>query len=354
MSKSKKRKLKSKKRARPARSAKRRPAKFRAHRPAAKKSKVSRAPFEAKDFLTMKEVEAGDLEMLFRLTEKMKKKPEAFLGKLKGYSLALLFQKPSIRTRVSFEVGMSELGGSAVYMDPQELPLGDRESIKDVARVLSRYCDAVVARTHLHSDVEEFAKHASVPVINGLSDLYHPCQTLADLFTIREKFKAIEKINIAYVGDGNNVLNSLLYGAAKMGANLAIAIPKGYEPNEEILKDIKLITKDSGSKITLSNNPFTAVKNAHAIYTDVWVSMGQEKQREQRLRDFQPFQVNSAIVGKAPKDAVILHCLPAHRGEEITNEVMESGQSVIFDQAENRLHTQKALLHILLTRKRKK
>jgi len=259
-----------------------------------------------------------------------------------------------MRTRVSFQVGISELGGSSVYMDPQEMPLGERESIKDVARVLSRYCDAVVARTYLHSDVEEFAKHASIPVINGLSDAYHPCQTLADLFTVREKFKTLSKINIAYIGDGNNVLNSLLYGASKVGANLAIATPRGYEPSEELLKDLKLITKDSGSKITLSNNPFTAIKNAHAIYTDVWVSMGQEKQRDQRLRDFQPFQMNSAIINKAPKDAILMHCLPAHRGEEITDEVMESQRSAIFDQAENRLHTQKALLYLLLTKKIKK
>ncbi len=309
---------------------------------------------EAKDFLSMKEVQSWDLEAVFKLAEKMKKNPQSFLNKLKGKSLALLFQKPSIRTRVSFQVGMSELGGNSVYMDPQELPLGERESVPDVARVLSRYCDAVVARTYLHSDVEQFARYADVPVINGLSDLYHPCQTLADLFTIRERFKSLSQVNVAYIGDGNNVLNSLLYGVSKVGAHLAIAAPRGYEPSEELLKDIKLIAKDSGSKITLSNNPFTAIKNAHVIYTDVWVSMGQEKQREQRLRDFQPFQINGAIAGKAPKDAIFMHCLPAHRGEEITSDVIESPRSVIFDQAENRLHTQKALLYLLLTRKRKK
>ena len=316
--------------------------------------KVTRALWDFKDFLSMKEVEAQDLDALFKLADKMKKKPEAFYGKLKGRSLAMLFQKPSMRTRVSFEVGMHELGGTAVYMPPQEHPFGERESVKDIARVLSRYCDAAVVRTYAHADVEEFANRSSIPVINGLSDLYHPCQTLADLFTIREKFKALAKINIAYIGDGNNVLSSLLYGAAKVGANLAIALPRGYEPNEEILKDIKTISKDSGSKITLSNNPFTAIKNAHAIYTDVWVSMGQEKQRDQRLRDFQPFQVNGAILGKAPKDSIIMHCLPAHRGEEITDEVIEHPRSAIFDQAENRLHTQKALLYFLMTRKKKK
>jgi ornithine carbamoyltransferase len=321
---------------------------------APKKIKISSKPFEAKDFLSLKELHAGDLTMIFKLAEKMKKNPQSFYGKLKGKSLALLFQKPSMRTRVSFQVGMSQLGGDSVYVDPQEHPLGQRESIKDVARVLSRYCDAIVTRTYHHSDVEELARYATVPVINGLSDMYHPCQTLADLFTVREKFKGIQKMNLAYIGDGNNVLNSLLYGASKVGANLSIASPRGYEPSEEILRDIKLITKESGSKITLSNNPFTAIKNAHAIYTDVWVSMGQDKQRDQRVRDFQPFQVNSAIIGKAPKDSVIMHCLPAHRGEEITDEVIEHPRSVIFDQAENRLHTQKALLYILLTRKKRK
>jgi ornithine carbamoyltransferase len=311
-------------------------------------------PFEAKDFLTIKEVTGADLEQLFKLADKMKKQPEAFYGKLKGRSIALLFQKPSMRTRVSFEVGMAELGGASVYTSPQEMPLGSRESVKDVARVLSRYVDAIVARTHQQADVEELAQFSGVPVINGLSDRFHPCQTLADLFTMRERFKTLAKLNIAYVGDGNNVLNSLLYGAAKCGVNVAMAMPRGYEPSEEILRDLKTICKDSGSKITLSNNPFTALKNAHAIYTDVWVSMGQEKQRDQRLRDFQPFQVNGALASKAPKDAIILHCLPAHRGEEITDEVIESPRSAIFDQAENRLHTQKALLYLLLTRKKKK
>jgi len=310
--------------------------------------------WQFKDFLTMKELHRTELDMLLKLADKMKKAPESFYSKLRGKSIVMLFQKPSMRTRVSFEVGMQQLGGTAVYMAPQEHPLGERESLKDIARVLARYCDAAVVRTYAHSDIEEFARTASIPVINGLSDSFHPCQTLADLFTIREKFRTLEKINIAYIGDGNNVLNSLLYGAAKAGANLAIALPRGYEPGEDILKDIKTICKESGSKITLSNNPFTAIKNAHAIYTDVWVSMGQEKQREQRLRDFQPFQVNAAILSKAPKDSIVLHCLPAHRGEEITDEVIESPRSAIFDQAENRLHTQKALLTLLLTTKRKK
>ena len=320
----------------------------------APKPKKQTQPFQSKDFLSLKEATAFDLDTLFKLTDRMKKAPESFLGKLKGKSIALLFQKPSTRTRLSFQVGISELGGSSVYVDPQESPLGERESLKDVSRVISRYCDAIVVRTYSHTDVEQFAQNATVPVINGLSDSYHPCQTLADLFTIRERFKKLQGLNVAYIGDGNNVLNSLLYGVAKVGANISIATPRGYEPNEEIVRDIKNIAKDTGSKIMLSNNPFTAIKNAHAIYTDVWISMGQEKQREQRLRDFQPFQVNGAIIGKAPKDTIVMHCLPAHRGEEITEDVIENPRSVIFDQAENRLHTQKALLYLLLTRKKKK
>ena len=322
--------------------------------PRKRSRKAQALPFASKDLLSLAELTPSDLDMIFKLADKMKKSPESFFSKLKGKSLALLFQKPSTRTRVSFQVGMSELGGTTVYMDPQEQPLGERESAKDVARVLSRYCDAIVVRTHSHNDLRHISQFASVPVINGLSDRFHPCQTLADLFTIREKFKTLVKMNIAYIGDGNNVLSSLLYGAAKTGANLAMAMPRGYEPSEEIMKEVKLIAKDSGSKITLSNNPFTAIKNAHAIYTDVWVSMGQEKERDQRVRDFQPFQLNGAIIGKAPRDAFFMHCLPAHRGEEITDEVIEHPRSVIFDQAENRLHTQKALLFLLLTRKKRK
>lgn len=311
-------------------------------------------PFDFKDVMSLAEFSKEDILSVIKLAERMKKDPGAFLNKLKGKSIILLFQKPSMRTRVSFQVGIEQLGGSAVYMGPDDLPMGERESIKDVARVVSRYCDAVVMRTFSQNDIAEFAKHATIPVINGLSDAYHPCQILADLLTVKEKFKTLDKMNFAYIGDGNNVLSSLLYGVSKIGAHLSIATPKGYEPSEEILKDIKLIAKETGSKISLSNNPFTALKNAHAIYTDVWVSMGQERQTEQRLRDFQPFQVNMALISKAPKDAVIMHCLPAHRGQEITEEVIEHPRAVIFDQAENRLHAQKALLYFLLTKKKKK
>ncbi len=307
-----------------------------------------------KSLISINDLSSEEIRKLMALAAKVKARPQEVRDALEGHIFGFIFEKPSTRTWVSFQAGIYSMGGGVLYLGPEDIKLGIREEVRDVARVLSRYLSGVVMRTFSHWTITEFQDYFEKPVINGLSDLYHPCQTLADLFTIREKFKAIQKMNIAYIGDGNNVLNSLLYGASKVGANLAIATPRGYEPSEEILRDIKLIAKESGSKITLSNNPFTAIKNAHAIYTDVWVSMGQEKQRDQRVRDFQPFQVNNAIVGKAPKDSVIMHCLPAHRGEEITDDVIENPRSAIFDQAENRLHTQKALIYILLTRKKRK
>lgn len=319
-----------------------------------KKSAKKRGPFADKDLLSLRQVAREDIESLFRLTTQIRKAPEAYTSKLKGKSLGLLFQKPSSRTRVAFEVGMVQLGGGAVYLSDAEIQMGQREPLKDVARTLSRYFDGIVLRTFSHTDMEEFASHSRVPIINGLSDLEHPCQILSDLYTMQSKFGNLKDINITYIGDANNVLNSFLYGAAVTGANLAIVTPRGYEPSEDALKEIKLITKESGSKITVSNNPFASLKNAHIIYTDVWVSMGQERQREQRLRDFQPFQVSQAIASKALPDVLIMHCLPAHRGEEITDEVLESAHSVVFEQAENKLHVQKALLMYLLTRKPKK
>ncbi len=247
---------------------------------------------------------------------------------------------------------MAKLGGTTVYLsDQDEVQMGEREPVKDVARTLSRYLDGVVLRTFSQEDMQEFAHYATIPIINGLSDKHHPCQALSDLYTIYQKYGRLKQLNITYIGDGNNVLHSLLYGATAVGSNLSIVTPRGYEPSEEILREIKQRSKETGSKIVLSNNPFMSLKNAHIIYTDVWVSMGQERQREQRLRDFQPFQVNQAIVSKALPDALVMHCLPARRDEEITDEVLEGPHSIVFDQAENRLHVQKALLLRLLTRR---
>ena len=321
-----------------------------------KKSKGSRktAPFAEKDFLSLRAVGASDLDAFFKLTAQIKKAPEQFLGKLRGKTLGLLFQKPSNRTRIAFEVGMAQLGGAAVYVAESEIQMGQREPLKDVARTFSRYFDGIVLRTNSHKDMEEFASHSQVPIINGLSDQEHPSQVLADLFTIQSKLGRLKGVNITYIGDANNVLNSLLYGAAYTGANLMIVSPRGYEPSEDTMRDIKLLTKSSGAKIAVSNNPFASLKNAHIIYTDVWVSMGQERQRDQRLRDFQPFQVSQAIVSKALPDVLVMHCLPAHRGEEITDEVLEGAHSIVFEQAENKLHAQKALLMYLLGRKKGK
>jgi ornithine carbamoyltransferase len=247
---------------------------------------------------------------------------------------------------------MAQLGGQAFYLSDAEIQMGKREPVRDIARTLSGYVDGVVVRTFASTILEEFAQSSTVPVINGLSDTEHPCQVLSDLYTIYAKYGMLKGINITYIGDSNNVLYSLMYGSVIAGANLSIVSPRGYEPHEEIVKEIKLMTRESGSKISMSNNPFASLKNAHVIYTDVWTSMGQERQREQRLRDFQSFQVNQTIVSKALPDAVVMHCMPAHRGEEITDEVLEGAHSIVFQQAENKLHVQKALLINLLGRKK--
>jgi ornithine carbamoyltransferase len=315
--------------------------------------KKPKGPFAEKDLLSLRNLAAEDMTQLFKLTDAMKKAPERFINTLRGKTLGLLFQKPSSRTRVSFEVGMAQLGGQAIYLSDAEIQMGVREPIRDVARTLTGYFDGIVLRTHAHANAEELAKHATVPVINGLSDTEHPCQILSDFYTIYAKYGKLKGINVTYIGDSNNVLISMLYGAAAAGVNLSVVTPRGYEPSEELMKDIKVLSKDSGAKFQLSNSPFASLKNAHVIYTDVWVSMGQERQKEQRLRDFQSFQVNQTIVSKALPDALVMHCLPAHRGEEITDEVIEGPRSIVFEQAHNKMHVQKALLSYMLGRKRK-
>jgi ornithine carbamoyltransferase len=243
---------------------------------------------------------------------------------------------------------MYQLGGNSLYLSPSEINLGVRESIKDVARTLSRYVDAVVLRTFEHKNVSELAKYSDKPVINGLSDFEHPCQALTDLYTIREKLKKLKGLTLSYVGDGNNVCNSLLYACAKCGLNMNVATPKGYEPEKKVLKEVKAIAKSKNASVNLFNNPVPAVKAADVIYTDVWASMGQEKETAKREKIFKAFQVNSKLIRFAKSKALIMHCLPAHRGQEITDDVIESRNSVVFDQAENRLHVQKAILVILL------
>ncbi len=267
---------------------------------------------------------------------------------LMGKTLGMIFQKPSLRTRVSFEMAMRHLGGHAIYLSPDEIQLGKRESVADVARVLSRYVDAIMARVFSHGDLEELARYSSVPVINGLSDYSHPCQAVGDIFTIMEKRGTIKGLKLAFVGDGNNVCNSLLFITSKLGMDMAVASPRGYEPRPEVVKKALEFASKSGSKITVTNDPVEAVRDADIIYTDVWTSMGQEAEAEVRAKVFPPYQVNSALVAKAKPDVMVMHCLPAHRGQEITDEVADGPNSVIFDQAENRLHAQKGILAYLL------
>lgn len=267
---------------------------------------------------------------------------------LANRTLGMIFQKPSLRTRVSFDMAMIHLGGRALYLSPDEIQLGRRESVKDAARVLSRYVDGIMARVFDHANIVELAVYAGVPVINGLSDHEHPCQIIADLLTIQEKAGDLSRVKLAYVGDGNNVLNSLLFAASKVGMDISAASPAGYEPAPGVVRRARQFARESGSNILITNDPQEAVEEADIIYTDVWASMGQEAEREERLKVFPPFQVNSALLAQAKPSCLVMHCLPAHRGEEITDEVLDGSRSVAFDQAENRLHGQKAILALLL------
>lgn len=297
-----------------------------------------------KDLISVKDLSIQDIRAIFDLTDELKKDKATFSSVLKGKTLALIFQKPSNRTRVSFEVGMFQLGGYAIYLRPDEINLGVRESVKDVAKTLSRYIDCIVLRTFEHKNVLELAKYSDKPVINGLSDFSHPCQALADIYTIKEKLKNIKGAILAYVGDGNNVCNSLLFACSKTGMNMTVATPKGFEPDPAVLNDTMKLAASLGSRVTISSSPEEAVRAADIIYTDVWTSMGQEKEAQKRKAIFKRFQINKKLVALAKKNVLIMHCLPAHRGEEITDEVIDSRNSVVFDQAENRMHVQKAVL----------
>jgi ornithine carbamoyltransferase len=286
------------------------------------------------------------LDVAVMLRDKYKAK-EMFVPLL-GKALAMIFTKSSTRTRVSFEMGMFHLGGAAIFLSPTETQIGRGESISDTARVLSRYVDGIMIRTYAHRDVIELAQNASVPVINGLTDDEHPCQVLADLLTIRDKKKALKSLKIAYVGDGNNMCNSWLYAAPKAGMNIAVASPKAYMPSAGVIHNAVALSAESKTQVLVTDSPDEAVKDADVIYTDVWASMGQEAESIKRKKDFAAYQVNQALLKKAKKDCLIMHCLPAHRGEEITAEVIDGPNSVIFDQAENRLHAQKAVLALLM------
>lgn len=269
-------------------------------------------------------------------------------GHVRDQVLVMVFQKPSLRTRVSFDVGMFQLGGYAVYLSPDEIRLGERESIPDAARVLSRYGDAIMARVYAHADIITMAQWASVPVINGLSDYNHPCQGLADLLTVYEKVGGLAGVKLAYIGDGNNVLHSLLLGGAAMGLHVVAATPKDYEPLQKVVGQAKKIAQETGANVEIVRDPMEAVEGADVIYTDTWTSMGQEEEAEERARVFSSYQVNAALLERAGDEVGIMHCLPAHRGQEITGEVIDGSHSWVFDQAENRLHAQKAILAYVL------
>lgn len=300
-----------------------------------------------KDLVSIADLSAEDIAQVLDLAAELKGQRNQ-QQPLRGRTLALVFQKPSLRTRVSFEVGMVQLGGHAMYLSNQEVGLGEREGVADVARVLSRMVDGIVARTYFHEHVVELARAASIPVINGLSDLEHPCQILADLLTIREHAGRLRGLKLAWVGDGSNVVNSLLLAAPKVGLNLCVATPPGYEPDGGILERAMAEAAAADVLIELGHDPLAAVEGADFVYTDAWYSMGQEDEREARLPLFRPYQVNHGLLARAAPGVRVLHCLPAHRGEEITDEVLDGPASVTLDQAENRLHAQKAVLVRLL------
>jgi len=300
-------------------------------------------------FLSIKDWSREDIELLFEMSASIKASPESYAASLDGKSLAMIFQKPSTRTRVSFEVGMFQLGGQALFLGASDIQLHRGETIADTARVLSRYVHGIMARVYAHQDVLDLARHGSVPVINGLSDLLHPCQALADYFTLRERRGDLTGLKLTYVGDGNNVAHELMFGAVKLGMRFAIACPPGYEPNPLIFKSAVREAQKLGSPLPeVTSDPLDAVAGADAVYTDVWTSMGQEAESKARLAAFRSFQVAPEMMAVAAPEAVFMHCLPAHRGEEVAADVIDGPQSVVFDEAENRLHVQKAVLVTLM------
>lgn len=306
------------------------------------------ASLQGRDFLSVDDLSIQEIHSLLELAADMKERPKHYSEALGGKTLALIFEKPSLRTRTTFTVAMAQLGGSVVDFPPGDVGLGKRESVHDVAKNLERMVDGVMIRTFGQEIVLSFANYSSVPVINGLTDLEHPCQAMADFFTLSEHKKDIRKLKLAYVGDGNNVANSLLLMAGKWGATLVIATPHDYAPDSEIVKRAKDLAGSNGGEIIVTENPIEAVLDADAVYTDTWTSMGQEAESEIRRKIFRSYQVNRELFSHAKTDALFMHCLPAHRGEEVTDEIIDSPNSVVFDQAENRLHVQKAILYALL------
>lgn len=300
--------------------------------------------------LSLNDLSTEEIQDLLKLAEKLKKQNMEGVQHhlLKGRTLGMIFSKSSTRTRVSFEVGMYQLGGYPLFLSSNDIQLGRGETIYDTANVLSRYIDGIMIRTFKQSDVEDLARFGTIPVINGLTDEMHPCQILADLLTVYEHKGKLEGLKLAYIGDGNNVAHSLLHGCAKTGMDIAVASPKGYECTGIYVEEAKAAAKTTGSEILMTQDPVEAIANADVIYADTWISMGQEDQKEEKLKIFMPYQINSRLFSKAKEDAIFLHCLPAYRGYEVTEEIIDGSQSVIFDEAENRLHAQKAVLATLL------
>jgi len=305
---------------------------------------------KGKDLISIHDLTREEVNQILETTHilKMKQLLGEIYHPLQGKTLGMIFQKSSTRTRVSFEVGMWQLGGYALFLSANDLQLNRGETIADTARNLSRYLDGIMIRTFSHQDVVDLAEYSSVPVINGLTDLLHPCQVLSDLFSIKEKKQNLEGLKLAYIGDGNNMAHSIMFGGAKMGMHVVICSPSGFEPDPEITRLSRLDATRTGASINILDNPVEAVRTADVIYTDVWASMGQESEHEERLRSFSEYQVNGTLLENAKEDVLVMHCLPAHRGEEITDEVIDGPRSIVFDQAENRLHVQKAIMALVM------
>ena len=304
--------------------------------------------FWCPDLVSTRDLGPQGVQAVLHLAELMKSRPSVFQRAMAGKQMVMFFEKPSLRTRLTFEAGMTSLGGTAMFVDQSKSRLDARETLADIAHNLERWVDVIVLRTFAQETIEAMAGYASIPVINALSDLEHPCQALADYFTLQERFGDLKKISLAYVGDGNNVAHSLLLTCACLGSSIRIATPKGYSPNAQIVADARKIAKQTGARIELLADPHAAAAGVDAVYTDAWASMGQEQEAGQRAAIFPPYQVNRQLMAEAAPHAVFMHCLPAHRGEEVTDEVMDSENSVVFEQAENRLHVQKSILYLLL------
>ena len=303
-----------------------------------------------KDLISIHDLAAADVAALFALAAGMKARPKDYRSTLSGKILAMIFEKSSTRTRVSFEAGMTQLGGAAQCLSSRDIQIGRGEPISDTARVLSRYVDGIMARTFAHDTVVQLARHATIPVVNGLTDLLHPCQALTDYFTMSEKFGKLQGLKLAYVGDGNNMAHSLMYGGPKCGVHVAVATPKGYEPDASVTANARADAAAAGTTLLVTHFREEAVAGANVVYTDVWASMGQEAEQQKRVRDFAGWTVTDELLAFASPDAVFMHCLPAHRGEEVAASVCDGPRSVIFDEAENRLHVQKAILATLMGR----